>query len=61
MVWADEDQVSGLGDDIQHLLCPDPGHRPPCPISWGIGWQELDESDPIVESLRAQVTMEYPE
>lgn len=60
-VWADEEQVSTLSEDIQKLLCPDPTHQPPCPMPWEVGYHEVEDSDPEVETLRTQVGFEYPQ
>lgn len=28
------DGDDGLKDTVARLLCPDPGHAPPCPVPW---------------------------
>ncbi|HEX4221569.1 MAG TPA: hypothetical protein VHZ97_04355 [Pseudonocardiaceae bacterium] len=36
-ILASEEQAHEVIDRIRHVLCPDPDHRPPCPIPWSIG------------------------
>lgn len=61
LVWADQEEVNRLSSDIQRMLCPDADHAPPCPIPWEMTAREVDESDSVIDSLRAQVEAEPPE
>lgn len=38
-------QARDLVDGIQHLLCPDPEHPPPCPTPWSTAHWSLDEQE----------------
>ena len=44
-VHCTAEQARGLVDSIQHLLCPDPEHTPPCPIPWSTAHWSLDEHE----------------
>ena len=52
-VHCTAEQARDLVDRIQLLLCPDPGHPPPCPIPWSmpraIPASELDPDDQYPE------------
>lgn len=41
-VHCTAEQARDLVDRIQLLLCPDPGHPPPCPIPWSTAYWSLD-------------------
>jgi hypothetical protein len=44
-VHCTEAQARNLVDSIQHLLCPDPEHAPPCPIPWSTAHWPLNEQE----------------
>lgn len=44
-VHCTESQARDLVDSIQHMLCPDPDHAPPCPIPWSTAHWSLDEQE----------------
>jgi hypothetical protein len=39
-VYASDEQLHGLAEAIERLLCPDPEHTPPCPVPWSISTRE---------------------
>lgn len=39
-VYASDEQLRGLAEAIERLLCPDPEHAPPCPVPWSIATRE---------------------
>jgi hypothetical protein len=60
-VHATREQAEDLRNRIEALLCPDPGHRPPCPIPWstamfraGSEYADLAEQY-LIENLLEQI------
>ncbi|MFF8918504.1 hypothetical protein ACF08M_35680 [Streptomyces sp. NPDC015032] len=35
-IYATQQQAEEVKEHITRLLCPDPGHAPPCPIPWSV-------------------------
>ena len=46
-VHCTESQARDLVGSIQHMLCPDPDHVPPCPIPWSTAHWSLDEQEAV--------------
>ncbi len=58
-VYASEEQAEDLQNRIQRLLCPDPSHRPPCPIPWSIAVSPAgSEHDDLVEQYLLEALLE---
>ncbi|MFD9889259.1 hypothetical protein ACFWY9_07955 [Amycolatopsis sp. NPDC059027] len=38
-------QAEEIKERIERMLCPDPGHAPPCPIPWSISLLPEDPED----------------
>ncbi|RDI50815.1 hypothetical protein [Nocardia mexicana] len=59
-VYATEEQARHVVDQVTALLCPDPDHRPPCPIPWSVallGDPELEEGElyaDLIEQYRIE-------
>ncbi|BBG01312.1 MULTISPECIES: hypothetical protein [Pseudonocardia] len=44
-VFCTTEQAEQLTEKIQLMLCPDPMHRPPCPIPWSSAHWQLDDQE----------------
>ncbi|ASY34365.1 MULTISPECIES: hypothetical protein [unclassified Streptomyces] len=59
-LYATPAQARELKRRIEHLLCPDPDHAPPCPVPWsamllGLSTQEAREAYPeLLDQARAE-------
>ena len=61
-VIASQAEAREVAEKIERLLCPDPGHAPPCPIPWSLSIDAEDdmttdrreEYDDVVEQHRIE-------
>lgn len=55
-VYASDEQLHGLTEAIERLLCPDPEHAPPCPVPWSISTREAtaEEYPDVLEQALAE-------
>lgn len=61
-LYATQEQAEQVKEQIQRLLCPDPGHEPPCPIPWStllLHQSDLEDEDSYSE-LVEQARIEQP-
>ncbi|WP_431034449.1 hypothetical protein ACQYWQ_12225 [Streptomyces sp. P6-2-1] len=59
-LYATPAQAEEIKRKVEHLLCPDPEHAPPCPVPWsamllGLSTQEAEEAYPeLLEQARVE-------
>ncbi|GGO54665.1 hypothetical protein GCM10012287_44140 [Streptomyces daqingensis] len=61
-IYATREQAEEVKERIVRMLCPDPGHPPPCPIPWSVmlsDGPELEE-DGLYDDLLEQARIEQP-
>ncbi|MEO3892060.1 hypothetical protein [Nonomuraea sp. B5E05] len=56
-MYATEEQAQEIKEQVQRLLCPDPGHRPPCAIPWSTSLYEAEGED--AAGLEEQYLIEH--
>ncbi|NBE93119.1 hypothetical protein FE391_05730 [Nonomuraea sp. KC401] len=56
-MYATEEQARDIKEQVQRLLCPDPDHRPPCPIPWSAHIYEAEGED--AAGLEQQYLIEH--
>ena len=59
-VHATREQAEEVKERIVGMLCPDPGHPPPCPIPWSVMLSQVSDPDEagLYEELLEQARIE---
>ncbi|MBN6052852.1 hypothetical protein JYK22_13020, partial [Nonomuraea sp. RK-328] len=56
-MYATQEEARDVQEKVERLLCPDPDHRPPCPIPWSLSLYEAEGED--AAGLEAQYLIEH--